>query len=86
MSNFVHPHIFMIFAFSSSDSPATHLLWWNASSELIFFLLYQFVNFTSFVDGIYEMVMKKDLKGGRDQLMWALLQVFFRNVDHSRSE
>ncbi len=60
------------------DSPATHLLWWNASSELIFFLLYQFVNFTSFVDGLYEEVMKKDLKGGRDQLMWALLQVAFQ--------
>jgi hypothetical protein len=53
-------------------------LWWNASSELIFFLLYQFVNFTSFVDGLYEEVMKKDLKGGRDQLMWALLQVAFQ--------
>ena len=30
------------------------LLWWNLSSELIFFLLYQFVTFPTFVDSIHK--------------------------------
>ena len=34
--------------------PNLSLLWWNLSSELIFFLLYQFVTFPTFVDSIFE--------------------------------
>ena len=34
--------------------PNLSLLWWNLSSELIFFLLYQFVTFPTFVDSIHK--------------------------------
>ena len=53
------------------------LLWWNLSSELIFFLLYQFVTFTTFVESIHSKLIERShisLKEGRDFLMWALLQ------------
>ena len=53
------------------------LLWWNLSSELIFFLLYQFVTFTTFVESIHKTLSERSfigMKEGRDFLMWALLQ------------
>jgi hypothetical protein len=53
------------------------LLWWNLSSELIFFLLYQFVTFPTFVEGVYQAVKDRrtsEMRHGRDFLMWALLQ------------
>ena len=53
------------------------LLWWNLSSELIFFLLYQFVTFTTFVESIHKTLSERSFIGmreGRDFLMWALLQ------------
>ena len=37
--------------------PNLSLLWWNLSSELIFFLLYQFVSFPTFVDAIHDKLM-----------------------------
>lgn len=56
-----------------------HLLWWNLSSELIFFLIYQFVTFPTFVDSVYKAlqqkhISKRPMKEGRDFLMWTLLQ------------
>ena len=56
--------------------PNLHLLWWNLSSELIFFLIYQFVTFPTFVDSIHKALQsqKKPMKEGRDFLMWTLLQ------------
>ena len=68
----------------------TQILWWSLCSELIFFLLYQFVSFSSFIDSIYKSLFarKKNSRSnnssytsilengcsGRDELMWALLQ------------
>ena len=66
------------------------IFWWSLCSELIFFLLYQFVSFSSFIDSIYKILLGKGKKepanqtadppliengcSGRDELMWALLQ------------
>ena len=68
----------------------TQILWWSLCSELIFFLLYQFVSFSNFIDSIHKLLQEKkhnnpdnpswsssiSEKGcsGRDELMWALLQ------------
>lgn len=59
-----------------SASNNTLLLWWNITSELIFFLLYQFVSFPSFVEGVHTALVEKGtkLRVGRDHLMWTLLQ------------
>ena len=65
----------------------TQIFWWSLCSELIFFLLYQFVSFSSFIDSIYKILIGRGRKeqtadqpltesgcSGRDELMWALLQ------------
>ncbi len=39
--------------------PNLHLLWWNLSSQLIFFLIYQFVTFPTFVDSIFKVVINE---------------------------
>ena len=68
----------------------TQIFWWSLCSELIFFLLYQFVSFSSFIDSIYKILLGKRKRepdnqslasslsengcAGRDELMWALLQ------------
>ena len=63
----------------------TQIFWWSLCSELIFFLLYQFVSFGSFIDSIYKLLSARrknkhdsylsgDGCSGRDELMWALLQ------------
>ena len=71
-------------AFKQSTEPEKYfpdsnmsLLWWNLSSELIFFLLFQFLTFPTFVENIHQNLMERShisLKEGRDFLMWALLQ------------
>ena len=65
------------------------LLWWNLSSELIFFLLYQFVTFTTFVESIHSKLIERShisLKEGRDFLMWALLQFISGSIGKSNIE
>ena len=68
--------------------PNLSLLWWNLSSELIFFLLYQFVTFPTFVDSIHKALSqrsKKPVKEGRDFLMWALLQYISGSIAKNSS-
>lgn len=71
-------------AFKQSAEPEKYfpdsnmsLLWWNLSSELIFFLLFQFLTFPTFVENIHQNLVERShlsMKEGRDFLMWALLQ------------
>ncbi|XP_040568431.2 LOW QUALITY PROTEIN: mediator of RNA polymerase II transcription subunit 23 [Lepeophtheirus salmonis] len=50
-------------------------LWRNLSSELIFFILFQFINFGNFTNALYEKLSAPgEAKSGRDELIWALLQ------------
>ncbi len=60
-------------------SPETRqALWATLASELIFFILFQYIGFGGFVDRLAEEVGKlpKIVRSGvgRDHLMWALLQ------------
>ena len=87
----------LLLADSSEDSAIasqlrerTQILWWSLCSELIFFLLYQFVSFSNFIDSIHKLLQEKRQTlhdkptwtsslsengcSGRDELMWALLQ------------
>ena len=77
-------------AIASQLRERTQIFWWSLCSELIFFLLYQFVSFSSFIDSIYKILLARQKKlqdyqcwsstisengcSGRDELMWALLQ------------
>ncbi|XP_053964046.1 mediator of RNA polymerase II transcription subunit 23 [Anastrepha ludens] len=49
-------------------------VWLHLSSQLIYFVLFQFVSFSHIVTALYEKLSKKELRKGRDQLMWILLQ------------
>uniref|UniRef100_A0A1B0BXH5 Mediator of RNA polymerase II transcription subunit 23 n=1 Tax=Glossina palpalis gambiensis TaxID=67801 RepID=A0A1B0BXH5_9MUSC len=49
-------------------------VWLHLSSQLIYFVLFQFVSFMHIVLALYDKLSKLELRKGRDQLMWILLQ------------
>ena len=76
-------------AIGSQLRDRTQIFWWSLCSELIFFLLYQFISFSSFIDSIFKILMSRRKTynsehlslatseigcSGRDELMWTLLQ------------
>ena len=46
----------------------------NIASDLIFFVLFQFVSFPHVISDLADIIEKKQLRAGRDKLMWVLLQ------------
>lgn len=54
---------------------AVHWLWLHLSSQLIYFLLFHFAVFPNIVTAfIGQLRVRKELRKGRDYLMWSLLQ------------
>ncbi|XP_046366598.1 mediator of RNA polymerase II transcription subunit 23-like isoform X3 [Haliotis rufescens] len=58
----------------NDDAGLSQLLWQHLSSQLIYFVLFQFASFPHMVMSLYEKLKGKNLKKGRDHLMWVLLQ------------
>lgn len=59
------------------DDDATqtsHLQWQHLSSQVIYFVLFQFAVFPRMVETLYEKLAMNNVKSGRDHLMWVLLQ------------
>eukprot|EP00058_Branchiostoma_floridae_P008048 XP_002593536.1 hypothetical protein BRAFLDRAFT_88529 [Branchiostoma floridae] len=56
------------------DGGASQLLWQHLSSQLIFFVLFQFASFPHMVLSLHEKLVGRSLRKGRDHLMWVLLQ------------
>ncbi|XP_033644723.1 mediator of RNA polymerase II transcription subunit 23-like [Asterias rubens] len=52
----------------------TNALWQHLSSQLIFFLLFNFASFPHMVMSLNEKLCNRRLTKGRDHLMWLLLQ------------
>ncbi|OQR66851.1 mediator of RNA polymerase II transcription subunit 23-like [Tropilaelaps mercedesae] len=48
--------------------------WQNISSQLIYFVLFQYISFPDLVIGLHTQLAASPLRKGRDQLMWVLLQ------------
>ena len=46
----------------------------NVASDLIFFVLFQFVSFPAVIADLADHIETRRLKAGRDKLMWVLLQ------------
>ena len=46
----------------------------NVASDLIFFVLFQFVSFPHVISDLAEHIERTRLRAGRDKLMWVLLQ------------
>ncbi|XP_068610263.1 mediator of RNA polymerase II transcription subunit 23 [Brachionichthys hirsutus] len=52
----------------------SQLLWQHLSSQLIFFVLFQFASFPHMVLSLHQKLAGRGLIKGRDHLMWVLLQ------------
>ncbi|KAK3090128.1 hypothetical protein FSP39_009382 [Pinctada imbricata] len=59
---------------ATSDEGLSQLLWQHLSSQVIYFVLFQFASFPHMVLSLYEKLKGRNLNKGRDHLMWVLLQ------------
>ncbi|KAK2720548.1 hypothetical protein QYM36_004432, partial [Artemia franciscana] len=59
---------------SQEELGVTHWMWHHLSSQTIYFVLFQFASFPHLVHSLHEKLMEKNLRKGRDHLMWVLLQ------------
>ncbi|XP_056641984.1 mediator of RNA polymerase II transcription subunit 23 isoform X1 [Diorhabda carinulata] len=65
------------------DEQATQDLWIHLSSQLIYFVLFQFASFPSLVMSLHSRLQGRDLRRGRDQLMWVLLQFISGSIQRN---
>lgn len=56
------------------DGGPTQLLWQHLSSQLIYFVLFQYASFPHMVLALHDKLVNRNLRKGRDHLMWVLLQ------------
>lgn len=61
-------------------------LWQHLSSQLIFFVLFQFASFPHMVLVLYEKLKSLKLRRGRDYLMWILLQFISGSIQKNPLE
>ncbi|XP_049544481.1 mediator of RNA polymerase II transcription subunit 23 [Anopheles darlingi] len=55
-------------------SSHTQWVWLHLSSQLIYFVLFQFATFQNIVNTLHEKLAVRNLRRGRDHLMWVFLQ------------
>lgn len=58
----------------SEQSCPTTFFWQHLSSHVIYFVLFHHASFPHMIHNLYEKLAKKNLKKGREHLMWVLLQ------------
>uniref|UniRef100_A0A182XM38 Mediator of RNA polymerase II transcription subunit 23 n=1 Tax=Anopheles quadriannulatus TaxID=34691 RepID=A0A182XM38_ANOQN len=56
------------------DQSHTQWIWLHLSSQLIYFVLFQFATFQNIVNTLHEKLAVRNLRRGRDHLMWVFLQ------------
>ncbi|GJQ71180.1 putative mediator of RNA polymerase II transcription subunit [Trypoxylus dichotomus] len=66
-----------------TDENATQGLWLHLSSQLIYFVLFQFSSFPNIVLAFVERLQGRNLRRGRDQLMWVLLQFISGSIQRN---
>ncbi|ELT94621.1 hypothetical protein CAPTEDRAFT_178592 [Capitella teleta] len=70
----------------SDENDSNQLLWQHLSSQLIFFVLFQFASFPHMVNSLYSKLSKRELRKGRDHLMWILLQFISGSIQKNPLE
>lgn len=60
-----------------------HWLWMHISSQLIYFVLFQFASFPNIVVALHDKLAGRDIRQGRDYLMWALLQFISGSIQRN---
>ncbi|XP_065161273.1 mediator of RNA polymerase II transcription subunit 23 [Atheta coriaria] len=68
---------------SEIEGADTQGLWLHLSSQLIYFVLFQFSSFPNIVLALHDRLQGRDLKKGRDQLMWVLLQFISGSIQRN---
>lgn len=68
---------------ADTDEGATQGLWLHLSSQLIYFVLFQFASFPNVVLALHNKLSGRDLRRGRDQLMWILLQFISGSIQRN---
>ncbi|KAJ8970204.1 hypothetical protein NQ314_001351 [Rhamnusium bicolor] len=68
---------------AEGDEQATQGLWLHLSSQLIYFVLFQFASFPNIVMSLHSRLHGRDLRRGRDQLMWVLLQFISGSIQRN---
>ncbi|XP_076272073.1 mediator complex subunit 23 isoform X2 [Rhynchophorus ferrugineus] len=68
---------------SEIDEDKTEGLWLHLSSQLIYFVLFQFASFPNIVMTLHTRLQGRDLRKGRDQLMWVLLQFISGSIQRN---
>ncbi|RWS17948.1 mediator of RNA polymerase II transcription subunit 23-like protein [Dinothrombium tinctorium] len=59
---------------SEQTTSQTVFFWQHLSSHLIYFVLYHHASFPHMVESLHDKLAAKNLRKGRDHLMWVLLQ------------
>ncbi|XP_066992222.1 mediator of RNA polymerase II transcription subunit 23 isoform X2 [Anabrus simplex] len=67
----------------TDDVTNSHWLWLHLSSQLIYFVLFQFASFPSIVLALHDKLAGRDLRRGRDHLMWVLLQFISGSIQRN---
>lgn len=65
------------------ENSSTHWLWLHLSSQLIYFVLFQFASFPNLVMALHAKLSGRDLRKGRDHLMWVLLQFISGSIQRN---
>lgn len=67
----------------TDDVTNSHWLWLHLSSQLIYFVLFQFASFPNIVLALHDKLAGRDLRRGRDHLMWVLLQFISGSIQRN---
>ncbi|XP_071446035.1 mediator of RNA polymerase II transcription subunit 23 isoform X2 [Hetaerina americana] len=68
---------------SGEEVSHSHWLWLHLSSQLIYFVLFQFASFPNIVMALHDKLAGRDLRKGRDHLMWVLLQFISGSIQRN---
>ncbi|XP_055535725.1 mediator of RNA polymerase II transcription subunit 23 [Wyeomyia smithii] len=64
-------------------SSHTQWVWLHLSSQLIYFVLFQFATFQNIVNSLHDKLSVRNLRRGRDHLMWVLLQYISGSIQRN---
>lgn len=68
---------------AEGDEEATQGLWLHITSQVIYFVLFQFASFPNIILALYSRLQGRDMRKGRDQLMWVLLQFISGSIQRN---
>lgn len=65
------------------EMSSTHWCWLHLSSQVIYLILTGFASFPNIVMGLHNKLIGREMKKGRDHLMWVLLQFISGSIQRN---